>query len=117
MSLLPIAGITASYSRFSFPVTDVIDFSIEGLDVWCSDTGADSNPYVLLSFTSPVVISGLVSGGYSYDSTERYVTNFTIEYSSPADSDNFTFYSTAGAPKVYTPGADTYCLYSISCII
>ena len=102
MDLLPDTGISASNSRSSYPVRDIIKFGIEGIDVWCTDTAADNNPYILLSFTTPVVITGLVSGGYNYDSRERHVTNFTIEYSSLLDPDNFTFYSTAGAPKVYT---------------
>ena len=72
--------------------------------MWCGSRD-DNDPYVLLRFSSTVVITGLVSGGYTstVGSDMRYVTNFTIEYSLSSYADDFTFYSTnvTGSPKVY----------------
>ena len=94
MVLLPVTGISASSSRSFYPATDVVNFGIEEFNVWCTNNDA-INPYILLNFTSPVVITGLVSGGYNTSSRISYVTKFTIEYSTPLDPDNFTFYSTS----------------------
>ena len=94
MVLLPVTGISASSSRSFYPATDVVNFGIEEFNVWCTNNDA-INPYILLNFTSPVVITGLVSGGYNTSSRISYVTKFTIEYSTPLHPDNFTFYSTS----------------------
>ena len=92
MVLLPATGISASSSLSVYPATDVVNFGIEEFNVWCTNNNA--NPYILLDFTSPVVITGLVSGGYT-SSRISYVNKFTIEYSTPLHPDNFTFYSTS----------------------
>ena len=93
MALLPATGISASSSLSVSPATDVVNFGIGGFNVWCTNNNA--NPYILLDFTSPVVITGLVSGGYNISSRISYVNKFTIEYSTPLHPDNFTFYTTS----------------------
>ena len=94
MVLLPATSISASSSVSVYPATDVVNFGINEFDVWCAyDYAID--PYILLDFTSPVMITGLVSGGYNTDTRTSYVTEFTIEYSTPLHPDNFTFYSTS----------------------
>ena len=105
--LLPTSGISVS-SRLvdAYAAADVINFGVNEFDVWCA-SGDDNDPYVLLRFGSTVVITGLVSGGYTSTITVnpamRYVTNFTIEYSLSSYADDFTFYSTnvAGSAKVH----------------
>ena len=94
MVLLPVTGISASSSTSVSPANDVVNFGIGEFNVWCTNNNA-INPYILLNFTSPVVITGLVSGGYNTSSRISYVTKFTIEYSTPLHPDNFTFYSTS----------------------
>ena len=46
-------------------------------------------------FTEPVVITGLLSGGYSSGATLNYVDNFTVEYAPSEDSD-FVLYRVIG---------------------
>ena len=97
MVLLPVSSISASSSVSVSPATDVVNFGIKEFDVWCAYNDA-IDPYILLDFTSPVMITGLVSGGYNTDTRTSYVTEFTIEYSTQLNPDNFTFYSTSGTP-------------------
>ena len=94
MVLLPATSISASSSVSVYPATDVVNFGINEFDVWCTYNYA-IDPYILLDFTSPVMITGLVSGGYNTDTRTSYVTKFTVEYSTPLHPDNFTFYSTS----------------------
>ena len=79
-SLLPISNVVASRETFSWPDENFINFGPDRQDVWCAGTG--SLPYVNLTFLESVVVTGLISGGYTYSSGNAdYVNNFTIQYS------------------------------------
>ena len=83
MVLLPATSISASSSVSVYPATDVVNFGINEFDVWCTYNYA-IDPYILLDFTSPVMITGLVSGGYNTDTRTSYVTKFTVDAGCPS---------------------------------
>ena len=102
--LLPRSSINSTSVPYSnLPASNIINFAIDEFRVWCTNNRYyDNNTYVQLNFTSPVVITRLVSGGYHTATYLRYVTNFTVKYSLSSSADNFTFFSTnaSGSPKV-----------------
>ena len=64
--------------------------------VWCSSTVFDDDINVNLTFTSPVVITGLISGGrIDIADDEVYVNRFTMAYlgHSTDNPENLTFYT------------------------
>ena len=83
------------------------------IDTWCTDNN-DPDPHVELGFTSPVLITAMISGGRigltifnsSLSLGTFYVTNFTLEYSystNTNDSSDWTFYTTKDLEtKVYS---------------
>ena len=62
--------------------------------VWCS-AQEDPNPHINITFVGPVVITGLLLGGYTSTPLFNYVDNFTVEYAPSEDSD-FVLYRVIG---------------------
>ena len=51
---------------------------------WCSGINVDHSPNVTINMVEPVLLYGLVSGGYSIT---EHVTAFSLEYSETAEGD------------------------------
>lgn len=82
-SLLNPDNIVASSARSSIYADEkLVNFDFNTQNVWCTRESYETTPTFNITFTSPVVITGLMSGGYTYTSNAEYVTNFTLEYSS-----------------------------------
>ena len=75
------------------------------LDAWCSDN-YDPMPEVELGFSTPVVITGIISGGRIESSTSEgsssYVSRFTLQYVPIDKPSTWIFYTTEDfrGPKV-----------------
>ena len=76
-----------------------------GTSTWCTDD-RDPDPYIDLQFTSPVLISRMLTRGYTWLSPgcsllRYYVTNFTLEHSPPDNSsvlNDYTSVDSAATP-------------------
>ncbi len=87
VSLLNTDNIVASSARIADPTEHFINFDFDTQQVWCTPSSGDPNPTIDITFSKPVVITGLLSGGYTYSAVNtEYVTNFTLEYSSSLGS-------------------------------
>lgn len=94
-TLAPLELVKASSSRQANPPANVYD----SVSTWCT-TDDDSDPFIDLQFTSPVLVTMMATTG-----TNRarginllgtyYITNFTLEYSSVVNSSLTSFYSSA----------------------
>ena len=65
------------------PDDDLVDYGFDTQTTWCTDISSsnDLSPTIDISFTEPVLITGFLSGGYSYGNKNfEYVNNFTVEY-------------------------------------
>lgn len=78
-ALLPSLNIDVSIALSIAPGVGVVNFgTLHDLnDVWCAP--ASPLPTVTLTFTQPVVITALLTGGS--DLSGDYVSNFTVQYS------------------------------------
>lgn len=74
-----------------------------GTSTWCTSS-RDPNPYIELQFTSPVLISRMLTRGYTWlrppiqtfpacSLRRYYVTNFTLEHSPPDNSSVLNYYT------------------------
>jgi hypothetical protein len=61
---------------------------------WCTNN-RDPDPYIDLQFTSPLLISKMLTRGYTPTCSLRqyHVTNFTLEYSPPDNSSVLNYYT------------------------
>lgn len=98
-SITPPGLITASNSLTSpnSPPANVLNFGYNGDDfrTWCTDTN-DPNPYIVIRFSSPVVITSFISCGttdFAFSVLDHFhVTNFTLEYQ--LNNSQYEFYKT-----------------------
>ncbi len=79
-SLLNTDNIIASSARSSLPAENIVNFDFYPTQsVWCTREVEDPKPTIDITFSQPVVITGLLSGGYTYTQGDlEYVTNFNI---------------------------------------
>ena len=88
---------------------DATDVYSSGTSTWCTDNG-DPDPYIDLQFTSPVLISKMLTRGYTRlriagllcSIRLYYVTEFTLEYSPPDNSSVLNYYTStdeSGTPS------------------
>ncbi len=81
-----------------------VNYGVFTRNVWCYFAPLDPNPTINLTFTNPVVITGILSGGLSVSVSEQipldqnFVNNFTIEYMGSAGQEAFTSF---GEPMVH----------------
>lgn len=76
--------------------TSFINYGPNHTDVWCApELEPFPQPQVNLIFTEPVVIVGIISGGYTYqtndvrDGLREYVSTFTLQHTlTDTDSGN-----------------------------
>ena len=84
-------------------VADATDVYSSGTSTWCTDN-RDRDPYIDLQFTSPVLISRMLTRGYTWlrpatlsrptcSLRRYYVTNFTLEHSPPDNSSVLNYYT------------------------
>ena len=84
--------------------TSFINYGPNHTDVWCApELETFPQPLVNLIFTEPVVIVGIISGGYTYqsdspelDGMREYVSTFTLQHTLTdvgSGTDQFTLYS------------------------
>jgi hypothetical protein len=82
---------------------DATNIYSSGTSTWCTDN-TDSEPYIDLQFTSPVLISKMLTRGFTWLTPpilsspvcllrRYYVTNFTLEYSPPDNSSILNYYT------------------------
>ena len=79
--------------------TSFINYGPNHTNVWCApEIETFPEPLVNLLFTEPVVVVGIISGGYTYETSDildgmkEYVSSFTLQYAESQD-DNFTLYN------------------------
>ena len=79
--------------------TSFINYGPNHTDVWCApEIETVPEPFVNLLFTEPVVVVGIISGGYTYqtsdvlDGMKEYVSSFTLQHAQTEDG-NFTLYN------------------------
>ena len=72
----------ASSQRLGYPDDYLVDYEFETETTWCTQTSNEHFPTIDITFTEPVLITGILSGGYSYTFSGNidYVNNFTVEY-------------------------------------
>lgn len=82
--LNPDSIVASSVLSSTYADEKLVNFDFNTQNVWCTQESYETNPTFNITFTSPVVITGLMSGGYTYITSGNadYVTNFTLEYSS-----------------------------------
>ena len=80
--------------------TSFINYGPNHTDVWCApELETFPQPCINLIFTEPVVIVGIISGGYTYqtndelDGLREYVSTFTLQHTLTAAGSQFTPYS------------------------
>ena len=132
-TITPPQLITASYflPNPSAPPANVLNFGYNENDFqsWCTDTN-DPNPYIIIPFSIPVVITSFISSGstdFSFTVLDTFhVTNFTLEFAHNS-SDGFRYYKTdedtdrkVGASLIRIVGSSTkynliksFCLYNL----
>ena len=71
----------------SLPPSKVYDSVL----TWCT-TNQDADPYIEMQFTSPVLVTMMISSGSIIGQRIYYVTNFTLEYSPPNNSSVLDYY-------------------------
>ena len=96
-TLAPPEMVQASNSLVGGDATDVYG---SGTSLWCTDNN-DPDPYIDLQFISPVLISRMLTRGFtrlriftSCSIRRYYVTNFTLEYSPLDNSSLLRYYTT-----------------------
>ena len=80
--------------------TSFINYGPNHTDVWCApELETFPQPFINLIFTKPVVVVGIISGGYTYqtndqlDGLREYVSTFTLQHTLTAAGNQFTPYS------------------------
>ena len=105
--------------------TSFINYGPNHTDVWCApELETFPQPRVNLIFTEPVVVVGMISGGYTYqtsdalDGLREYVNTFTLEHTltdgADSGSDQFTLYSanlTGNGETVSTLAVNHYSMF------
>ena len=107
-TLAPLDMVQASNSLEGGEAENVYS---SGTSTWCTSS-RDPNPYIDLQFTSPVLISRMLTRGFTrlrigsgtttFSIKRYYVTNFTLEYSSLDNSSILNYYTTtdeSGTPS------------------
>lgn len=75
--------------------TSFVNYGPNHTDVWCApELESIPEPFISLVFTEPVVVVGIISGGYTYqtpnlDGFREYVSSFTLEYTLTDQNDDF----------------------------
>lgn len=95
-TLAPLELVQASNSldRIQASATRIYDSIL----TWCTDND-DPDPYIDLQFTSPILISMMMSTGTILPDGRRprlgvyYITTFTLEYSPPDSSSMLKYYT------------------------
>ena len=92
-NLLPLENLQASSE--GNPAAFLVDPSN---GPWCTDRGNGTQPghHVNLTFTEPVVITMIQSGGF----VNGFVNDFAVQYSPSLDGDDFTTYGIIEVPQV-----------------
>ena len=103
-TLAPLELVQAS-SSIEASATRIYD----SIFTWCT-TDSDPDPYIDLQFTSPILISMMISTGTILINQilrlrleVYYITNFTLEYSPPDSSSMLKYYTStdeSATPKV-----------------
>lgn len=93
-SLPPLVYSVHATYVIPYPPVEIFAYDYPStLFTWCSGTGA-SNANVTINMTEPVILYGLLSGGYRSQSgtitTEEYVTSFLLK--TAVDSDELVPY-------------------------
>ncbi len=97
-TLAPLDLIRASYSLEGIQTSARRIYN--SILTWCTDDD-DPNPYIDLQFTSPILVTMMVSTGSTILNPARrrprlgvyFITNFTLEYSPPDDSSMLNYYT------------------------
>lgn len=83
-----------------FVGTSFINYGPNHTDVWCApELETFPQPLINLIFTEPVVIVGIISGGFTYqtghvlDGLREYVSTFTLQHTLTDAGSQFTPYS------------------------
>ena len=79
----PLVSSAAATSSFSiYPIEELFEFSYPDgtFHCWCAGSTGEL-PSINIALAAPVVLYGLLSGGYYSSSAARYVSNFTLEHS------------------------------------
>jgi hypothetical protein len=98
-SLAPLDMVQASNSLESIGA-DATNVYSSGTSTWCT-SNRDPDPYIDLQFTSPVLISRMLTRGFTRlrivgltcSIRQYHVTNFTLEYSPPDNSSVLNYYT------------------------
>lgn len=78
--------------------TSFINYGPNHTDVWCApELESLPEPRITLAFTETVVVVGIISGGYTYqtadlDGFREYVSSFTLEHTLRERSGEFSLY-------------------------
>ena len=82
-----VSDAVVASSQSTYPRYELFDFSYPfDLFCWCSGT-IQLPQNVTVHFTEPLVIHGILLGGYGSGSSRSYVTAFSLEYSETENSD------------------------------
>ena len=91
-TLAPVELVQASHDLDGREAKRIYDY----FETWCTDSD-DSDPYIDMEFTEPILITMMISSGTILNSMSRlrmfYVTNFTLEYSPLGNSSFLTYYT------------------------
>ena len=92
-TLAPLSMVEVSDDISVGRATNVYNFGYDGdsIDTWCTDNN-DLDLRLELGFTSPILITTMISSGTIIGSRMFYVTNFTLEYSL-SNTSNYTYYT------------------------
>ena len=108
-TLLPLVNIQATdEDSRNNPLEYFTDVSS---NAWCTAAGNGTLPglHINLTFTEPVVISLIISGGF----INGYVDNFTIGYMDAEDGGEFSVYGVLDSPQVRRVG----CMKPEKCVL
>ena len=95
-NLLPVQNLSASSEdTWINPVALMFGRGNVPFSLWCSESGTGLKHHVNVTFSQPVVISALISSGFS----DGYVNNFTVEFSADVNPD-FQFHKQSEMGKV-----------------
>ena len=76
--------------------TSFINYGPNHTDVWCApEVESLPEPLIDIIFTEPVVVVGIISGGYTFenpDAFREYVSSFTLRHTLMSENDQFTLY-------------------------
>ena len=78
--------------------TSFINYGPNHTDVWCApELESFPEPTITLAFTEDVVVTGIISGGYTYQTSDldgfrEYVSSFTLEHTLRERGGGFSLY-------------------------